>query len=229
MKIRVCTPITAKKSSEIPALIKKAERMGADLAEIRLDYLESFDGIENAVENAKIPLIATNRQYEQGGKRKQDENERVKTLLKMAKMGFSFLDLEVATSNIEAITKDLRKNNAKIILSFHNFNETPNLEELQKIVDSQIKMGADICKLVTMAKSLNDNLTCLSLVAEMSRKTSIICFAMGKLGVPSRILSPVFGGYLTYASLETGMETAPGQIGIKRLREFYRHLGVEEL
>ncbi|MEM2994885.1 MAG: type I 3-dehydroquinate dehydratase [Candidatus Bathyarchaeia archaeon] len=229
MKIRVCTPITANKTMEIPAFIKRAEQMGADLAEIRLDYLESFDGIEKAVEKAKIPLIATNRQYEQGGKRRQDENERVKMLLKAAGMGFSFVDLEITTSNIETIMKDLRKTNAKIILSFHNFNETPSLEEMRKIVAFQIEIGADICKLVTMAKSLNDNLTFLSLAAEISKKTPIICFAMGKLGVPSRILSPMFGSYLTYASLESGMETAPGQISIGQLKEIYRLLGVEEL
>jgi 3-dehydroquinate dehydratase/shikimate dehydrogenase len=229
VKIRVCTPITAKKTSEIPALIKKAEQLGADLAEIRLDYLESFDGIEKAVENAKIPLIATNRQFEQGGKRKQDENERVKVLLKAANMGFSFVDLETTTLNIKTLMKKLKKNSVKTIISFHNFNETPSLKELRKIIASQIGMGADVCKLVTMAKSLNDNLTCLSLVAEMSGKTPIICFAMGKLGVPSRVLSPVFGGYLTYTSLETGMETAPGQIGIEQLKEIYKHLGVDAL
>jgi 3-dehydroquinate dehydratase type I len=229
VKIRICIPITAKKTSEIPTLIEKAERMGADIAEIRLDYLENFDGIEKAVENAKIPLIATNRQFEQGGKRRQNENERVKLLLEAARMGFSFVDLEITTPNIETIMKDLKKKNAKTILSFHNFNETPNTEELRKIVASQIRMGADICKLVTTANNLNDNLTCLSLVAEISGKTPIICFAMGKLGIISRILSPVFGGYLTYASLKTGMETAPGQISIERLKEIYKCLGVEEL
>ncbi|MEM2972261.1 MAG: type I 3-dehydroquinate dehydratase [Candidatus Bathyarchaeia archaeon] len=229
MKIRICTPITAKKTSEIPTLIKRAEQMGADLAEIRMDYLESFDGIEKAVENTKIPLIATNRQYEQGGKRRQNENERVKMLLEAADMGFSLVDIEITTPNIEAIMKNLKKTNAKTILSFHNFSETPSLEELRKIVASQIGMGAGICKLVTMAKSLNDNLTFLSLAAETSRKKPIICFAMGKLGILSRIFSPMFGGYLTYASLESGMETAPGQISIERLKEIYRLLGVENL
>lgn len=228
MKIRICTPITAKKTSEIPALIEKAEQMGADLAEIRLDYLESFDGIEKVVENAKIPLIATNRHHSQGGKRKQNEDERVKILLKAADIGFQFVDIEATTPNLETLVKNFRKKGVKTIISFHDFNRTPNIEEMRKIVTFQINMDADICKLITMAKSLNDNISCLSLISEAGQKFPIVCFAMGKHGVLSRILSPLFGGYLTYASLETGMETAPGQISIERLREIYKCLGVEE-
>ncbi|MEM2806315.1 MAG: type I 3-dehydroquinate dehydratase [Candidatus Bathyarchaeia archaeon] len=49
---------------------------------------------------------------------------------------------------------------------------------------------------------------------------------MGPLGKISRLLSPVFGGFFTIASLERNLETAPGQMTIQELREFYRTLGV---
>ncbi|MEM2960941.1 MAG: type I 3-dehydroquinate dehydratase, partial [Candidatus Bathyarchaeia archaeon] len=62
---------------------------------------------------------------------------------------------------------------------------------------------------------------------EMSKKTNLVCFAMGENGLLSRILSPLFGASFTYASLERGLETAPGQITISELREIYRRLGAQ--
>ncbi|MGQ9623896.1 MAG: type I 3-dehydroquinate dehydratase [Candidatus Bathycorpusculaceae bacterium] len=227
MNIKVCVPIVARKPSEIPTLIKKAENAGANLAEIRLDYLEDFNGLEKAVEDAKIPLIATNRQYEQSGKRKQNEDERLKTLLEFADKGFSIVDIETTISKLKSIVKSLKKKDVETIISFHDFNKTPNLRELRRVATSQIKAGADICKIVTKANDIGDNLTCLSLVSEISQKMRIVCFAMGSHGVLSRILSPMFGANFTYASLERGMETAPGQMSITWLKEIYKCLGVE--
>jgi 3-dehydroquinate dehydratase type I len=220
---------SCEKTLRIPALIKKAENMGASLAEIRLDYLEEdFNEVERAVEDAEIPLIATNRQHRQGGKKQQNEDERIKKLLELADKGFSMVDVEITTPRLKAVVEDLKKKNVKTIISFHDFNKTPNLRELQRIVISQIEVGADVCKIVTKANNVGDNITCLSLVSEMNRKTRIVCFAMGSQGILSRILSPIFGGYFTYASLECGMETAQGQISIQRLREIYKCLGAME-
>jgi 3-dehydroquinate dehydratase type I len=227
--IKVCVPIAAGKPSEIPTLIKKAENAGANLAEIRLDYLEDFNGVEKAVEEAKIPLIATNRQYEQGGKRKQSEDERVQRLLELADKGFSMVDVEITTPNLKSAVKNLKEKGVETIISFHDFKKTPSLQELSRIATSQIKAGADICKIVTKANDISDNLTCLSLVSEMKRKIRVVCFTMGEHGILSRILSPVFGAHFTYASLESGMETAPGQISIRRLKEIYKCLGVGEI
>jgi 3-dehydroquinate dehydratase len=44
---------------------------------------------------------------------------------------------------------------------------------------------------------------------------------MGELGKTSRLLSPIFGAFFTFASLEKGSETAPGQISIKEMRTAY--------
>jgi 3-dehydroquinate dehydratase len=60
----------------------------------------------------------------------------------------------------------------------------------------------------------------------MKEKTNIVCFAMGKKGVLSRIFSPLFGAYFTYASVNQGLETASGQLDIQRLRKIYSLLGV---
>jgi 3-dehydroquinate dehydratase len=42
----------------------------------------------------------------------------------------------------------------------------------------------------------------------------------------SRLLSPVFGSFFTFASLERGAETAPGQMTVQELRTAYELLGL---
>jgi len=228
VKVPICVSIATQKVSDIPSFVRKAESLGADIAEIRLDYLKNLRGIEKGVKEVDIPLIATNRQLKQGGKHPQKEDERIKKLLETAKCGFSYVDMELTTPKLESVIEELKENGIKTIVSFHDFDGTPKIGELREIVHSQIRAGADVCKLVTTANKLGDNLSCLSLASEMSQKTKIVCFAMGEKGVLSRILSPLFGACFTYASLKRGMETASGQLSIQRLRKIYRCLGVEE-
>lgn len=226
MTVQICVSLATSKVSKIPLLIRKAESKGADFAEIRLDHLQSLNGIEKVTRKAHVPLIVTNRQHESGGKNRQRETERIETLLEAAQHGFSYADIELDNPKAKAVIKELTGMGVKSIVSFHNFGETPPIEELRKIASSEINVGADICKLVTTANKMVDNIPCLSLVSEMNPKTKIVCFAMGKEGLLSRALSPLFGAFFTYASLGGGLETAPGQPDIQRLRQIYKHLGV---
>ncbi|RLI35578.1 type I 3-dehydroquinate dehydratase [Candidatus Bathyarchaeota archaeon] len=228
MKPKVCVPVRAKRSLDLIPMIREAEESGADLIEVRLDYLDDIEGIERVVEEASIPLIATNRLHTQGGFKPQDEEERVKTLIKAAEAGFDYVDIEFCVDGIEGITSKLKSLGVKPIVSFHDFNKTPSLGEMESLVRSEVSAGAEVCKLVTTARTFSDNLSCLLLVSKLGCEVNLVCFAMGRYGVISRVLSPIFGGYFTYASLREGLETAPGQIAISTLKEIYRRLGVED-
>jgi 3-dehydroquinate dehydratase len=50
----------------------------------------------------------------------------------------------------------------------------------------------------------------------------MVSFAMGPLGLASRVLCPLIGGYFTYASLGEGKESAPGQLTVDQLKGIYR-------
>ena len=91
---------------------------------------------------------------------------------------------------------------------------------MKQIVNQQSKAGADICKVVTTARSFEDNLSVLQLISEFP-KTKLVSFAMGPLGVTSRVLCPLVGGDFTYASIEKGKESAPGQITVRDLTKIY--------
>jgi 3-dehydroquinate dehydratase type I len=78
---------------------------------------------------------------------------------------------------------------------------------------------------VTTAKRMEDNLTALNFTSAASSKAKLVCFCMGELGKVSRLLSPLFGGFFTFASLERGSETASGQITIQKMKSTYALLG----
>jgi 3-dehydroquinate dehydratase len=50
---------------------------------------------------------------------------------------------------------------------------------------------------------------------------------MGEQGKVSRLLSPMFGAFFTFASLEQGSETAAGQMSIKEMKAAYSILGAK--
>lgn len=226
MNPRICAAITARTFKEAIKLAEIAEKDGADLLELRLDYLKELKSISDIVNSTSLPTILTLRKQEEGGKFRGSEKTRIQTILKAAEKGFKYVDLELATDTLPKAVKELKKIGLKIIISSHNFTKTPSLPEMLRIINKEKKAGADICKLITTASTTADNTVCLNLVSKVSKQADIICFAMGKLGVISRIFSPLVGAYLTFATPVKGRESASGQLTVKDMQKIYRLLGV---
>ncbi|RLI29206.1 type I 3-dehydroquinate dehydratase [Candidatus Bathyarchaeota archaeon] len=215
---RVCVCIKAKDYKEAVKMLEEAEALSVDLAEVRLDHMTRLDGLEELPRSTKLPLIATLRPKRQGGMFEGEEAERVEILRKSAVMGFEYVDLELDTPGIDELVNELKGAGVKVIVSHHDFERTPGVEELRWLLSRELSYRPDVCKLVTYARSLRDNLVCLTLLSGLRRDIRIVCFAMGKLGLVSRVLSPLYGGFFTYASLRRGLETAPGQLTVEDLR-----------
>ena len=197
--------------------IKAVEPLVA-LFEVRIDLIgESWQDIARQLEK---PWIACNRTREEGGSWQESEARRKEELLKAIQLGADIVDIELATPNLAKVVT-LVKKEAKCLLSYHSIKQTPSLENLKKIINRQLAAGADICKVVTQARDAEDNLTILKLIPEFPG-VNIIAFAMGQIGLPSRILSPLAGGYLTYAAIEKGAPSAPGQMTVNELYKLYQ-------
>ena len=115
----------------------------------------------------------------------------------------------------------------KPVVSYHKFDGILNVSAMEKILDEEIASGASVCKIVTSAKVVEDNLPALSFVSFASSKAKLVCFCMGEQGKVSRLLSPMFGAFFTFASLEQGSETAAGQMSIKEMKAAYSILGAK--
>jgi len=225
MKPRICAALTARTLNGAIRMAEAAENSGAGILELRLDYLNSYEHLRDLVKSTRLPMILTLRKRGEGGKFRGSEEKRISILLKASGEGFIYVDVELSTSGLAKVLRKLDKIGVKKIVSYHNLKSTPHQMELLQIARNEMKVGADICKIVTKANTVNDNFTCLNIVSKMQKRTKIICFATGKLGVPSRVLSPLFGAYLTFASVTRGKESAPGQLTVKEMREIYQILG----
>ena len=212
MKPRICAVITDKD----PEAIREVEPL-VELCEVRIDLI--VDGCQEVAKKLSKPWIACNRTIPEGGNWQQSEARRKEELLYAIQLGADMVDIELETKNLERVVSLIKKE-ARCILSFHELEKTPPLKSLKEIVKTQIAAGADICKVVTTAQKFEDNLTILKLITEFP-KIRIVAFAMGPLGLPSRILCPLVGGDFTYAAIKKGKESAPGQITVTELKKLY--------
>jgi 3-dehydroquinate dehydratase type I len=208
---RICAAITKRNTdiSQIAAM--------ADLFEVRIDLIGN--GWQEAASGLPKAWIACNRRKEEGGNWQDSEDRRIEELLKALPLGADIIDIELATPGLDKIVPVIKRK-AACLISSHNMKETPEFDELKAIVSRQIAAGADICKVATFANKAEDNLTVLRLIAEFPSKR-VIAFAMGDIGLSSRILCPLIGGDFTYAALERGAESAAGQITIKEMYDKY--------
>jgi len=188
-----------------------------DLYEVRIDIIG--DGWTEVAKRLKKPWIACNRLVEEGGKWQGNEARRIERLLQALELGAQIVDVEYNAKNVENIITFIKKR-ATCLLSFHDFEKTPSIEALRQIVQKQQKAGADICKVVTTARSFDDNLTVLQLISEFAG-ARIVSFAMGAVGMTSRLLAPLAGADFTYGAVEKGKESAPGQLPVVDMRGIY--------
>ena len=100
---------------------------------------------------------------------------------------------------------------AKPIVSHHKFDGALNISEMEKVLEKEIASGASVCKIVTTAKKIEDNLAVPNFVSVMSSKANLVCFCMGDQGKVSRFLSPMFGAFFTFASLERATKPEKGK------------------
>jgi 3-dehydroquinate dehydratase type I len=224
---RICVSIQPRTAQEALKLIERAEEASADLVEVRLDYLKSTEGLADLATHGKTPKIATNRLASLRGKFTGPETEQKQILLAAAKSGFDYVDIELSASNLKEFTTEASEHGAKPIVSFHDFECALNIAELGSVLEREIACGADVCKIVTTAKRVEDNLTLLSFTSAACKRANVVCFAMGEYGRISRLLTPLFGGFFTFAALELGSETAPGQMTVKEMRSAYEVLGLK--
>lgn len=214
----ICIPIIANIVDDVLQDMAEASKV-ADIIELRLDYIKNPD-LRRILERRTKPVIVTNRPVREGGKFDGSEEERI-ALLKLAiQLQADFVDIEHdCIQNIRGDTVPrVPTSKTKLIVSYHNFYETPG--DLIAIYRKLSQYDADVVKIVTYANDITDNVKIYRLLQQA--QTPLISFCMGEYGIISRILYKRFGSFLTFASLQKGKESAPGQINIHELLNIYQ-------
>jgi len=221
MNIKICTPVIGVTLDDFLSNLKKTQKI-SDFVELRTDYIQDFseEDIETIRKETKVQSIFTCRKKEEGGKFQGDEKERVRILQKAIDSGFEHVDIELKTmkDNYFRLNKKV-----KLIVSYHNFAETPSYWDMQSIIYQMNELKPDILKIATMMHEEYESTKIYRLLTNKPHTEERIVIGMGEKGRMTRILGPLLGSYLTYASTQYG-ESAPGQIDINELKEIYKLL-----
>lgn len=219
----MCAPVMGTTIDEMLILMNKAKKCGADLVEVRLDYLASFDPLNDVtvlIKRCPLPTLFTYRPKWEGGQYEGDENKRLDVLRLAMEQGADYVDIELQCA--EAFNRSIirkKPENFKVIVSNHNYHYTPDIEDLGNLVVKIQSTGADIVKIATTATDITDVARMFEITA--NSQVPVIGLVMGEKGLISRILCPKFGGYLTFGVMEKGKISAPGQPTIEDLLDLY--------
>ena len=218
-----CIPIIVRNTEEALKKIASADTM-ADMLEIRLDFMESFN-LQKIIKTASKPVLVTYRSVKEGGKGNSDPETHADYIFTAIQEGANLVDVELSLPLKWRKKIFDARGKSVIVISRHISEGTPSRDELGKIFSECAVAEADIVKIVTRAQAWEDNLRVLELIPKAhDRGIKIIAFCMGHMGRISRILSHLMGSYLTFVSLEEGQESAAGQITMiemKRMLEYF--------
>jgi 3-dehydroquinate dehydratase type I len=192
-------------------------RAAGFLAELRLDYMARPD-LARLLAAPRSPVIVTNRLTAEGGRWQGEERERQRLLEQAVSLGAEYVDVEFNADPRWRRDILAGRGQTKIILSWHDVKGDSSPYRLADTMVAMQELGADIIKIVVQAHKPADALALLALIpAARERGQEIIAFSMGPAGKYSRVVAPLLGGYLTFAVLEAGQESAPGQLTVNEL------------
>lgn len=195
--VRICGCVAGSNPAK---QIQQAVEIGASIVELRLDLISNPD-ISSLVQMSGLPVIATDR---------KNKNN----LIKAIDEGCDFVDIEIESQEKEKVIKKAKTNDCKVIASMHNFKKTPK--------NFLLKKGkADILKIATKVNSIED---CQRLLSLLRNRNDLIIIGMGELGTFTRIVTPLLGSYLTYASIDKS--SAQGQLSLETMHGIYRNMGL---
>ena len=221
---KVCLALSG---DTVDDMLASAESMARDnpFLEFRLDYLKqplaALPKIHRFLETHQyVTAIGTCRRADNDGKFKGSLASQLEVLTKANAAGCQIVDLELQSalkSKPDAIAR--LRSRARLILSFHDFRATRNLDET---LGKMLKIPADFYKVVSTATTLSDNVTMMKFLQTQSDKHALIGLCMGEQGIISRVLSVRAGSVFTFGAVSADLKTAPGQISAHDLRSIYR-------
>lgn len=204
-KIKICAPVIGKNLEEFLKNLDQVQEV-SDMVELRVDKIKNLSekNLTLIRKKTKKEAIFTSRQKE--------------VILKALNLGFDYVDIDL--SLISKLNLSKRDKN-KIILSFHDFEKTPNIQDLTTMVSRMRKYNVEILKIAVMVNNNQDVKNLLHVLLNKKKDEKMIMVGMGEKGKIIRILGPLLGSFLTFASTSFG-KTAQGQINIAKLKKIYQ-------
>ena len=226
---KICAPIVGTTKDDIMAETENIGSLPVDIAEWRVDWFEhacDFSKVEDVLKDLRAilgetPLLMTFRTSNEGGEKSIKYDDYAELILSASETGYvDMVDLEVfiGTDIVKEIIAGAHNAGVKVIGSNHNFNKTPDKDEIVERLRNMQELGVDIPKIAVMPKGMKDVITLLAATEEMHREFAdrpIVTVSMSETGVLSRICGEAFGSAITFGAAKN--VSAPGQMKVNDL------------
>lgn len=203
-KIKICTPVVGKTLGEFLNNLDQVQEV-SNMVELRVDEIKNLskNDLQLIRERATRKAIFTSRRKE--------------IILKALDLRFDFIDIDLLLIKDFNLPKQIKN---KIIVSFHDFKKTPDMVQLNVIINKMRKLKVEIIKIATKVNNSQDIKNLFKILLNKKKNEKIIVVGMGKKGKITRILGPLIGSFLTFASTSFG-QSAPGQLEISEFKKIY--------
>lgn len=228
---KICVPIVGTTRDEILAAAKSFESVKKDVVEWRADWFEGvfdFAQVEAVLKELRrvlgnTPVLFTFRTANEGGEKAIEPAAYAELNKRAAATGLiDLVDVEAFTGDevVRDIIESAHESGVVVVASNHDFEKTPEKDEIVRRLRKMQELGADIPKIAVMPQSRKDVLTLLSATEEMASEYAdrpIITMSMSATGLISRLCGECFGSALTFGAV--GKASAPGQMNASDLSE----------
>lgn len=229
MPTQLAIPLRPSSGEEAKKLHDLALKEKPDYLELWCDRLD-LATVQKFLSESKLPLILNLKDENEQGEFHGSNLERIEFLLQLAKLNQNvrFVDLPLALvlkyweSHLAGVLPI-----EQLLISYHNFQNTPAESELQTLIEPLKSLPKGFyLKLATAVNSEEELASLLRfyLNHRLDFGGQLLILGMGELGRPTRIMAPLLGIPLTFASLDSKNTTAPGQLTILELRELWNSL-----
>lgn len=226
----VCAPLVARTRTGLLAEVEFVTAKQPDLLEWRVDFFERLADREEVLAAAAdlraraggIPILFTRRSRREGGEEiALDEAQVLEVYQAVCESGnVDLVDFEMDNepAHVTQVGELARRCGLPLVLSFHDFQRTPDEATLASRFAQARRLGADVAKIAVMPAAMEDVHRLLGATLQASRTLDIpvIAMAMGPLGAVSRLCGGAFGSALTFAVGASA--SAPGQMPIADVR-----------
>ena len=232
---KICVPVVASGKAEIMESIEKIVAANPDMIELRADYIidnvktltaakEIIYDVLKAVKEkiGRRLLLFTIRTKKEGGEADIKTDEYIDLCRYACESGLiDLIDVEafIGEGVLGTIKEIAHANDVYVVGSNHDFEKTPDEDEMVRRLLYMGDNGADIVKLAVMPASKADVLSLLSATDRYrNEKTAkpVITMSMGSDGLISRLSGEIFGSAVTFAAV--GKVSAPGQIPVDEVK-----------
>ena len=226
---KICVPLTGSDQEQLQAEAEAAMKKSIDLVEWRGDCFCRVHDLTEMEQTAKIlrqqmgdcPILFTCRTED--GRFSISIRDYIELNKRMIATGcIDLVDVELFMGDMvcREPVEYAHAHHVAVIISNHEFEQTPDVDVMVQRMQSMRYLGADIPKIAVMPKNNRDVLKLLQATDTFNQwfgDCPIITMSMGKKGVISKLCGETFGSALTFATV--GKASAPGQISVDEVKK----------